>query len=335
MPLVCLLLTAVLLQVPNPARHVTHERGEQSEAAGEATDVGELNLAWILDPNFRFELEEAIRKKNLTRAEELLVHEIETNPDAPQFELLTYLAGVFFYDKKYLNAAIAFQKAEAISPLDPGNRFTMAMCYILLGRNDWAKKELARLSAEVPDNPLYPYWLARIDYDENFYEDGIRKLKQIITRFPGFVKAYDRLALCYEALGRNEEAIATYRQAIELNRNQEEPWVWPPLNLGTLLIQEGDWQQAQTCLEEATRIDPGFAQAHYKLGLALEKQEKFEESKVALLRAAELDPEYPDPHWALARVLRRIGDREGARTAVQTYRKLKKAQEEKKTTKGS
>lgn len=304
------------------------DRGHEDEAGTISIDQSELSLN--LDPTFRYELEQALQRKDFTLAEQLVVREIESNPKAPTYELLVYLGGLFFVDKKYLNSAVALKKAEAIEPLDNGNRFTLAMCYILLGRRDWARPELESLTQAEPENPLYPYWVARLDYDDNEYAVAVAKLEKLIEQFPEYYRAWDRLGLCLEALGKNEEAVAAYKRAIVINRGEIRPSPWPSLNLGTLLIQMGQLQEAEIHLRQAVGIDPEFAQGHYKLGLALEKLKRYESSANSLRRAAELDPSYPDPYWALARVLRLTGDREGATEAVKQFQKLKKEQEEKK-----
>jgi tetratricopeptide (TPR) repeat protein len=320
--LVSLALTACLLQTPLAAQEPMPK------------PIGEVDPLVNLDPSLRFELEEALQRRDFDRAEQLLAREIESNPQAPQYELLTYLGGLFFMNEKYLNSAIAYKRAEALRPLDNNSGFTLAMSFVLLGRRDWARDQLQKLTDSDPAQPLYPYWLARLDYDDNHYQPAIEKLYRLVEKHPAYVRAWDRLGLCYEALGKNQEAIENYEKAIELNRHDKEPSAWPPLNLGVLLIQTGQWEEAEKNLQESVRIDPGFAQAHYRLGLALEKLNKIEESIASLREAARLDAEYPDPHWALARLLRRAGDREGAHSAVEQYQKLKKEQKDKESQPG-
>jgi tetratricopeptide (TPR) repeat protein len=314
-PPLILLLTAFVL---GQAGDVERERVPSSPDP--------LTLGALLDPTLQFELEESLRSRDYEKAQRLLVNEIETNPRAPKFQLLTYLGGLFFVDGKYLNAAIAYKRADAMEPIDDGNRFTLALSYVLLGRRDWARPELEALERTNPGDVLYSYWLGRLDYDDNNYQLAVERFHALLERHPTYVRALDRLALCYEALGRNEEALEYFTKAIEITESESSPWAWPALNLGTLLIQMGEAEGAEGYLRRAIRIDPKFAQAHYRLGIALEKLERFEESAESLQRAASLDPEYPDPHWALARVLRRSGDRDGAARAVARYRELKDAE---------
>lgn len=297
-----------------------------AEKAGPSQLPDQPNALSLLDPTVRFELEEALQRKDYEKAQVLLAREIETNPKVPRYELLVYLGGLFFVDGKHLNSAIAYKKADALEPLDAGNRFTLAMSYILLGRRDWARPELETLAHQDPANPLYLYWLARSDYDDNNYLPAIQKLEILLKQHPDYLRAWDRIALCYEALGRNDEAIEHYRKALSLGHEQRSRWPWPALNLGSLLIQLGRFEEAEQYLRLAVELDPGFAQSRYKLGLALEKLERWEPSAVELKEAARLDPGFPDPHWALGRVLRRTGDREGAAAAVARYKELKDAQ---------
>lgn len=58
----------------------------------------------------------------------LLVEEVDADPKSNRAARLLVLAGgVFFLDGQYLNAAIAWKKAEAIAPLDDRSRFTLAI----------------------------------------------------------------------------------------------------------------------------------------------------------------------------------------------------------------
>jgi len=295
-----------------------------SEAPPDPTNSTDaLTLGNLIEPGLRFELEEALKRKDYDKAEALLVREIEGNPSAPTFQLLCYLGGIFFGHQKYLNAAIAFRKAEAFESLDNPSRFTLAMSYILLGRRDWARPELEKLEQSAPDEPLYPYWLARVDFDDNNYQPAIERLLKLVGKYPAYVRAYDRLGLCYESLGKSDEAISYYRKAIELTKEEPSPWVWPSLNLGTYLIQLGRLEESVEYLQAAVRISPRMAQPHYRLGIAFEKLEKLTDSAESLKKAAELDPDSPDAYWALARVLRRSGDREGAARALEQYKEAK------------
>lgn len=270
----------------------------------------------------RAALQDAVKSRDYPRAETLLAKEIERRPKSP--ELLTVLGRILFLDGKYLNCAIALKKAEAVSPLGDRDRFTLALSYIILKHPDWARPELEKLARSNPRDPLYPYWLGRLDYDLMQYKTAAAQLRKALDLDPMFMKAYDNLGLTYEGLGQYDDAIRIYQQAVTLNRQQKLPSPWPPLNLGTLLVKLGRRPEAESCLQEALRYDPKFPKAHYQLGLLLEKQNKDDEAIRELTLATDSDPTYPEPYYVLGRMYERRGEKEKADAAWAAFRKLKK-----------
>jgi tetratricopeptide (TPR) repeat protein len=278
-----------------------------------------------LDPVRRLEFEKAMRERDYKRAETILVKEAEVDPKSLRAaKLLTKAGGIFFLDGQYLNAAIAYKKADTIAPLDERSRFTMAMSYVKLNRRDWAKPELEKLSALDPKNALYLYWLARLDYDAQQYNSAIAKLQKVIELDPQMMRAYDNLGLCYDYLGKYDEAIASYNRAVELNREQAQPSPWPHVNMAISLMAVNRLTEAENHLRKAIAYDARLPHAHYQLGQALEKQGKYEEATESLKRAAALDPTYPEPHYTLGRIYQRQGKSEEAKKSVERFQQLKK-----------
>ena len=296
------------------------------DARAERPSVSTAEAA--LAPVVRDHVEQAIRTRDFLKAEQILVHEIDRNPRSPN--LLTLAAGVFFLDGKYLNAATALKKAEAVAPLDDQSRFTLAMSYIAMDRRDWARPELEKLAQKNADNPLYLYWLARLDYDAQQYPAAIEKLERVIAIDPHYMKAYDNLGLCYEAAGRLDDAVATYQRAVDLNRQGRPVSPWPPLNLGTLLVKLERFDDAEKYLRDSLLADPKFAQAHYVFGMLLEKRGRDEDAIRELELAAALDTAYAQPHYALGRIYRRSGKTTKAVAELNQFEKLKQAKPEKR-----
>jgi Flp pilus assembly protein TadD len=281
-----------------------------------------------LSPEERSQLEQAIRNKNLSEAERLLAGAYERNPDSP--ELLKALGRISFQNQNYWNAAIAYKKAEQLQPLDDQSRFSLAMAYVVLDHRDWAQPELRTLAAANPENPLYVYWLGRLDYDNQRFADAIEKFERVIALDPLSIRAYDNLGLSLEAAGRHNEASQKFEKAIELNRKQVFPSPWPSLNLGTMLYRLGRVEEAESYLREAVGDDPKLAQAQYQLGALLESRGESERAIEHLKQAAELDPADPKPHYALGRLYRRRGDEQKARAALARFSELEKKWNEKR-----
>ena len=278
-----------------------------------------------LTPDQRERFEAAMKARDYTQAETILVEAHKANPDSAA--LLRLAGGVFFLDGNYMNAAIAFKKADKIEPLDPPNRFTLAMAFIALGRRDWARIELNRLIEADPKASIYLYWLARLDYDDQKFAAAVEKLERVIAMTPEFMRAHDNLGLCLEALGRYDEAEAAYKKAVDLNRKKQPSSPWPPLNLGIMLSKLGRREEAEVYLREALEYKPDFPEAHYRLGMILEKWGKVEDAIEEFRQAAALDEDYPEPVYALARLYRRTGDMKKARKALKEFQARKRRKE--------
>lgn len=293
-----------------------------SSSAIASYDLSKLELA----PSTRAEFEAALGRKDYKAAEAILVEEVNRDPQSFRAGRLLEFAGrIFFLDGQYLNSAIAWKKSEAITPLDEPNRFTLAMAYVKLNRRDWAEAELQKLSAAEPGNALYLYWLSRLDYDNQKYNEAIARLQQVVKIDPGMMRAYDLLGLCYDYLGQLPEAIRNFSRAVELNRAQSAPSPWPNLDMAISQIELNRLPEAEKNLRMAITYDSKLPQAHYELGRVLEKQGKSEEAVKALNDAAALDPSYPDPHYLLGRIYQKQGDAVRANSEIQIFQHLTKA----------
>lgn len=287
--------------------------------------ISEYTTNIPLPEKLRVEVEAAVKKRDFKQAETLLVNEINQQKNSAEAaKLLVFTAGIFFLDGDWLNTAICYKKAEKISPLDPHSRFTLAMAYLKLNQSGWAIPELKKLAQEQPENALYIYWLGRIDYDAQKYDQAVIKLRKAVELDPKMMRAYDNLGLTYEHLSDNEAAIKSYRTAIELNRKQANPSPWPNLNLAILLMGKNELSEAEILLREALRYDAKLPQIHYNLGQILEKQNKPIEAKEALLQAITLDQNYAEPHYTLSRIYQKQGEKIKAKEELELFQKLKK-----------
>jgi tetratricopeptide (TPR) repeat protein len=323
MPLPSIAILALLAAVaPAPAQELPPPRDPKQL---EVID-GSPSVAAPADER-RARIAEALRTGAYDRAEALLLEAAEAQPRSA--EVLRQLGGVFLARGRPLNAAVALKKAEALEPLDEPSRFTLVMSYVALGRRDWARPELARLVAAAPANPLYPYWVGRLDYDDGQYATAVEGFRRALELDPRFMKAHDNLGLCYEALGRFDEALRSWEEAIRLNDGQKTKSPWPPLNLGLMLTRLDRLDEAEARFRESLRCDSRFPQAHYQLGITLEKKGRTGEAVSELEEAARLEPAYAEAQYALARLYRRSGEPQKADQALQRFQELKQAKDQK------
>jgi tetratricopeptide (TPR) repeat protein len=296
--------------------------------AGKSQEASEApapspSAALGLPANEESALQHALNTHDYLTAERLLLAEIDRDPkSASAAQLLAYAGSVYFLNQDYLSAAIAWKKSGAIAPLNPELRFTLAMAYIRLSRPDWARKELESLAILDGHNPLYPYWLGRIDYDAHEYNEAVKHFLKAIELDPKMARAYDNLGLCYYYQNRNDLAVANYEKAIELDQGVAHPSPWPHLNLAITEQFLNEPAKAEANLREALRLDPAFAKAHFQLGTVLEDEGRLKEALVELREAARLDATYAEPHMAIARIDHKLGNESEAREEVQAYLRL-------------
>jgi predicted O-linked N-acetylglucosamine transferase (SPINDLY family) len=142
-------------------------------------------------------------------------------------------------------------------------------------------------------------------------EAAVENLSRAVSIRPYVASWHHELANIYADLGRTEDALSQYNQAIELNRAYAEAFC----SRGMLLHKCGRWQEAADSYEKALETRPGYAEALCNLGLLLSERCLISEP-VALFRKALV--ENPDfiPAWInLGYFLPGAGDFKGAEDA--------------------
>jgi tetratricopeptide (TPR) repeat protein len=288
-------------------------------AQGQNTDalVARIGNA-PLPPEQRQALAAAFSQKNYARMESILGGSGEAEPQA-------LLGALEFVGGRMDRAIQAFRKSDSLKTLNEPDRFTLAMALVDLGLTKPARVELSRLNEGHPDQTIYLYWLARLDYSDRLYDQSVEKLKRVIDKDPASVRGYDNLGLSYDMMGLSGEAQSAFAKAVALNRKLAAPSPWPPHNLGYLLLRLQKYQEAEENLREALKYDSRFAEAHYHLGRVLEGQGRDDEAIGEYKAAASIDIKLAEPLYSLGLLYRRRGNKPEAEIALAEYKKRKAA----------
>ena len=162
---------------------------------------------------------------------------------------------------------------------------------------------LWRLGRSVEAIPLLEASIqARVDVPERLnalaqaYESADQKRGQISALYERALQIQPALADIRINYGRFLELEGNLRGAIEQYRMvvDEKPWSTEGhYNLGTALLQDGEFIEAEAVLMQTLTLDPDHADAHGNLGLLLLTEQRIQQAGVHFERAVEVAPQNP------------------------------------------
>jgi tetratricopeptide (TPR) repeat protein len=118
-----------------------------------------------------------------------------------------------------------------------------------------------------------------------------------LAKNPNCWAGYNNLGAVLYQKGQLDDAMAYYRKALEINPRYAEAHS----NLGAALWQKGQVAEAEAHFQKALEISPNNAGAHFNLGLAYFRQGQMNLAIAQFQEALRLKPEYADAQNGLAR----------------------------------
>jgi Flp pilus assembly protein TadD len=150
------------------------------------------------------------------------------------------------------------------------------------------------------------YLLGRTKYNENRFAEAITSFEHVLALRPKDVQAEDNLGLSQQGLGHTEQAKAAFQTAIDWQGDKPAD-AQPYLNLGTLLIDQGDLSAAVQQLTKAVALAPDNPKIHEELGRALQTKGDLEGAQSQMERAVKLAPNAAALHFKLGQIYRHRG----------------------------
>jgi hypothetical protein len=121
------------------------------------------------------------------------------------------------------------------------------------------------IAAKAPTNPRAHYTLGNIFSRRGRNQEAVAKYRQAIYLKPDYVEAYNNLGSLYLSLDRPRDAEIEFRMALRTNPDSAEVLS----NLGVAIWIQGRRNEAISCIREALRISPNYASAQKNLLLVL------------------------------------------------------------------
>lgn len=260
-----------------------------------------------------------LRAARYPAAESLLRSVIAEHPASAEPQYL--LAYTLFRQGRAAESLSAYTRAAALRRPTSDDLKIVGLNYGLLSAWDDAERWLKRAVAEDPNNLEAEYYLGRVHYTQNRFDEAAATFRRVLKADPQHGKAWNNLGQALEGLNEPAGAETAYREALKLAADATE---LPALNLGTLLLNRGDLHEALPLLEKAAAIRPESALARFRFGSALVKAGRDAEAEPHLAAAVRLNPRDAAARYVLGRLYSRLGKTELARAEIEASQQLRR-----------
>jgi tetratricopeptide (TPR) repeat protein len=155
-----------------------------------------------------------INENKLAEAEAALLRALEISPSHTKAR---YNLG-WTYDREQKDALAeqAYKEALQYDPTYPEPRINLAVLLTRLGRYDEALEQLTTAQRYAPNHPVLRYALGDAKMKTQHYEEAIAVFSELALHNQHQNLVHTSLGLCYENIGKKEEAKASFQKAIEL-----------------------------------------------------------------------------------------------------------------------
>src|SRR2546427_4318901 len=168
------------------------------------------------------------------------------------------------------------------------------------------------LLREVPDSPKL--WNERgvVLHQAGRPEDALASYRQAVEVDPKYALAWNNLGVVQAHGAAADPAIQAFRTALQL----QGTFSAARLNLALLLFQLRRFQLALEAYRQVLSSEPNSAAAWNGVGLVLVELKRFPDARNAFVRAVEGDPDHAGAHYNLSFTLSNLGDFDGALRAT-------------------
>lgn len=134
-------------------------------------------------------------------------------------------------------------------------------------------------------------------------DEGIAHYRQALNIERYYVRAHNNLGIALRDQGKLDEAIAHYYTALKINPEKADIYN----NLALALKDKGNLDEAISHYRKALERNPSSGEVHNNLGIALRERGDLDEAITHYEKALRLDPLLSDAHFNLASALTRQG----------------------------
>ena len=221
--------------------------------------------------------------------------------EVPKFDPATVTfeeAGAAYDERRYADAVDMFEAYTDRRPDNAWGHYMLGLSALKAGQLDQAEVAFNRSLALDPNHLKSMLNLGRVLLKTDRPERALSHVEVVIDIDPVSDDGYRLRGLAFYELGREEDAIDSFREAITVNQHD----AWSMNNLGLVLIRKGQFEEALYPLARATELRGDVVVFQNNLGIALERTGHFEASADAYRAALALNDAYEKASVSLARI---------------------------------
>jgi tetratricopeptide (TPR) repeat protein len=140
----------------------------------------------------------------------------------------------------------------------------------------------------------YGYEFSEIESRKK-YERGLRIMESYVKENRGDVYMLTKLGETYNCVGRYDEAIVKFKEAIAINPNLADT----RKDLGLAYFEKGMFDEAVVEFKEAIAINPNLADSHNNLGMACYAKGLLDKAISEYIEAIAIEPDFAEAHYNL------------------------------------
>lgn len=217
----------------------------------------------------------AMNENDLPTAEPLLRSLLKDDPfDVRAIRLFAELAGRI---GRYNDAENLLRRAIELAPQFTAARANLALVLYRTNRAPEALEELAKVTADDPDNAGHANLQAAAYGRIGEFDEALALYQQVLRQAPNQPRVWMSYGHMLKTVGRQAEGIAAYRKAIELLPVLGEAW-WSLANLKTVKFSNDDIAAMQQALARTDLTAEDRWHLDFALGKAFEDRGEAEAS---------------------------------------------------------
>lgn len=182
----------------------------------------------------------------------------------------------------------------------------VAADYVMLGDYSDADKWFSQVLSETPNDPETWYLLGRTKYNENEFPAAIDAFEHALKLRAKYIEAENNIGLAWKELNQREKALAAFQNAIDWQGDAPSD-AQPFLNMGSLLADRNENEQAISILNRALTLAPKNPSVHEQLGKVYLAMNKLADAQSEMEEAVALSPDTSSLHYKLGQILRKEG----------------------------